>query len=76
MCGSFGFAQTVLEGTVIDQTFGGGVIGATVVIQGTDIQTETDFDGNFKIETKKISSFFSKLHTTTIMVFWNFDELF
>lgn len=38
-----------LEGTVIDKD-GLGVIGATVLIEGTTVGSATDFDGNYKIE--------------------------
>jgi TonB-linked SusC/RagA family outer membrane protein len=45
------YAQTEVTGTVVDET-GEGVIGATVMEQGTSNGTVTDFDGNFKLKVK------------------------
>ncbi len=38
---------TVIKGTVADKTTGEPLPGVSVVIEGTNIQTYTDFDGNF-----------------------------
>ena len=43
------YAQTVITGSVIDET-GEGVIGATVKEKGTSNGTVTDFDGNFSLQ--------------------------
>jgi len=45
------YAQMEVTGTVVDET-GEGVIGATVMEQGTSNGTVTDFDGNFKLKVK------------------------
>ena len=47
---SFGFAsgQITVSGTVIDEN--GPVPGANVLIQGTNIGTQTDFDGNYTLQ--------------------------
>ncbi len=45
------YAQTgILTGTVIDADFSEGVIGATVVLDGTTLGSATDFDGNYRIQ--------------------------
>lgn len=44
-------AQTVISGTVTDQSFGQEVLGARITVKGTDIFTETDELGKFKITT-------------------------
>ncbi len=45
---SWGFAQTLVKGVVLDET-GLGAIGASVEIDGTNLGTATDLDGNFEI---------------------------
>lgn len=42
-----GYSQTVISGTVTDET--GALPGVNVVVQGTSIGTVTDFDGNYSI---------------------------
>ncbi|MCR5130767.1 MAG: TonB-dependent receptor [Prevotella sp.] len=46
---SFMYAQTEINGTVVDET-GEGVIGATVMEKGTANGVVTDFDGNFRLK--------------------------
>ena len=46
-----GFARTV-TGTVTSATDGEPLMGVSVVIKGTTIGTETDFDGNYSIDVK------------------------
>ena len=43
----FGAEPGVLRGRVVDKSDGEGVIGASVVIQGTNIGTSTDINGNY-----------------------------
>jgi TonB-dependent receptor len=46
------FAQrSGIRGTIIDKTSGEGLIGATVIIDGTKIATSTDLDGTFVLNT-------------------------
>jgi len=45
---AFGFAQTQLSGSVTDAN-GEPIPGATVIVQGTNNGTTSDFDGNFSI---------------------------
>ncbi|WP_211323663.1 TonB-dependent receptor [Sediminitomix flava] len=52
-CTTYIAAQTVVNGQLIDAETKESVIGATVVIKGSTIGTTTDFDGNFKLETKE-----------------------
>lgn len=50
LCGTLiSIAQTLVSGTVVG-TDGQPVPGATVLVQGTDSGTTSDFDGNFSIE--------------------------
>ena len=44
------FAQSKIKGTVIDGETNDPLPGANVLIEGTDIGTSTDFDGNFVLE--------------------------
>ena len=48
--GTFGFSQTNINGTVVDQN-NEPIPGANIVIVGTTIGTVTDFDGNFNLAT-------------------------
>lgn len=48
--GAFGFAQTNINGNVVDQN-NQPIPGANIVIVGKTIGTVTDFDGNFNLET-------------------------
>ena len=45
-------AQTVVSGTVTSSEDGEPVIGASVMIKGTQIGAATDYDGNFHITTQ------------------------
>jgi iron complex outermembrane receptor protein len=45
----YGAEPGVLKGRVVDKTDGEGVVGASVVIAGTNIGTSTDINGNFVI---------------------------
>ena len=56
LLGSIGFAQTTVNGKVIDQN-NEPVPGANVVIAGKAIGTVTDFDGNFVLETSEVPPF-------------------
>jgi len=47
--------ETIVEGKVIDLKTGEPVTGARVTFQGTSDYTITNFDGNFKLKTKKES---------------------
>ena len=49
LCVSFTYAQNKVTGKVVD-TSGEGVIGASVIIQGTSSGTVTDFEGNFSLQ--------------------------
>lgn len=50
----FIFAQTVVKGKIIDGSTGEVMVGATVVIKGTTVGTQTDYDGLFEFKTDKI----------------------
>ncbi|WP_405384567.1 TonB-dependent receptor [Maribacter sp. LLG6340-A2] len=54
--GTFGFAQTNINGTVVDQN-NQPIPGANIVIVGKTIGTVTDFDGNFNLETSEVPPF-------------------
>lgn len=43
-------AAVVLTGTVADKISGESLVGVEVKIDGTDLKTYTDFDGNFSFE--------------------------
>jgi hypothetical protein len=43
-------ANSVISGEVLDLTTGESLTGVTVKIEGTDIETFTDLDGNFEFE--------------------------
>ena len=63
LIGVFGFSQTVVKGSVLDQN-NEPVPGANVVILGKAIGTVTDFDGNFTLETSEALPF--QLRITSI----------
>jgi hypothetical protein len=44
------FAQGTLTGTVLDSEMDGPLPGATVMVEGTNNGTTTDFDGNFSLD--------------------------
>lgn len=54
--GTFGFAQTTINGNVVDQN-NEPIPGANIVIVGKTIGTVTDFDGNFNLATSEIPPF-------------------
>tara|TARA_R110002074_G_scaffold197610_6_gene364786 strand:- start:53260 stop:56061 length:2802 start_codon:yes stop_codon:yes gene_type:complete len=54
--GTFGFCQTNINGTVVDQN-NEPIPGANIVIVGTTIGTVTDFDGNFNLATSEVPPF-------------------
>ncbi len=45
-----GFSQQALKGRVVDQVSGDPLLGATVVLKGTQKATTTDFDGYFSLQ--------------------------
>ncbi len=47
------FAQSTLEGTVVDKTSKQPLPGVNVVLQGETVGTQTDFDGKFKLNKLK-----------------------
>ena len=54
--GTFGFSQTNINGTVVDQN-NEPIPGANIVIVGKTIGTVTDFDGNFNLATSEVPPF-------------------
>lgn len=46
-------ATTILTGTVADENSGESLVGVEVKIEGTDLKTYTDFDGNFSFKNVK-----------------------
>ncbi len=44
------FGQRLVQGTVIEEKTGEGLIGASIIIQGSSLGTVTDFDGHFQLE--------------------------
>ena len=60
MLGSIAFAQTTVEGKVVDQN-DSPIPGANVVIVGKAIGTVTDFDGNFTLQTSEVPPFQLKI---------------
>lgn len=60
MLGSIAFAQTTVNGKVVDQS-DSPVPGANVVIVGKAIGTITDFDGNFTLQTSEVPPFQLKI---------------
>ncbi|MDO1512613.1 TonB-dependent receptor [Maribacter confluentis] len=54
--GALGFAQTNINGTVVDQN-NQPIPGANIVIVGKTIGTVSDFDGNFNLETSEVPPF-------------------
>tara|TARA_B110000467_G_C18337866_1_gene499923 strand:- start:1074 stop:3767 length:2694 start_codon:yes stop_codon:yes gene_type:complete len=45
----FCYAQNIVTGTIIDSEMGKGLPGATIIVKGTNIGVNTDFDGKFEI---------------------------
>lgn len=60
MFGVFGYAQTTVKGSVVDQD-NQPIPGANVVITGKSVGTVTDFDGNFVLETSEVPPFNLKI---------------
>ena len=52
LCGSM-YSQTQISGSVSDADSMDGIPGVNVIIDGTNIGTVTDFDGNFNISTSQ-----------------------
>jgi hypothetical protein len=46
-------ATTILTGSVADENSGESLVGVEVKIEGTDLKTYTDFDGNFSFKNVK-----------------------
>ena len=44
------FSQTTISGNVVDSETGEPLIGATILVEGTNTGAVTDFDGNFTLE--------------------------
>ena len=51
LLGMVSYSQTTVSGSVVDKEDGVPVIGATILIEGTNTGTATDFDGKFSLET-------------------------
>lgn len=49
LCTSIGFAQNEITGTVVDSQTNDPLPGTNIIIKGTTIGAQTDFDGNFSI---------------------------
>ncbi|UII81837.1 TonB-dependent receptor plug domain-containing protein [Flagellimonas sp. CMM7] len=49
------FSQGTITGLVVDGELGGPLPGATVMLQGTELGTSTDFNGNFSLEVSENS---------------------
>ena len=49
------FSQGTITGTVVDGELGSPLPGASVMVQGTQNGTSTDFDGNFTLEVSETS---------------------
>ena len=60
MFGIFGYSQTTVKGSVVDQD-NQPIPGANVVITGKSVGTVTDFDGNFILETSEVPPFSLKI---------------
>ena len=56
LLGAFGFSQTTISGTVVDEN-NQPIPAANIVIVGTTIGTTADFDGNFVLETSEVPPF-------------------
>jgi iron complex outermembrane receptor protein len=54
--GAFGFSQTTISGTVVDEN-NQPIPAANILIVGTTIGTTADFDGNFVLETSEVPPF-------------------
>lgn len=66
-------ATIVLTGSIVDQKSGESLVGVEVKIEGTDMKTYTDFDGNFAFQNVKPGEY--KLVTNYISYQQNAKEL-
>ena len=55
LCPSMAWAQSAIKGTVVDES-GSPLIGATVVVVGTQNATSTNVDGQFSLSGVKVGS--------------------
>ena len=75
-------ANTALKGTVADEKSGEVLVGVEIWLEGTDLKTYTDFDGNFSFnkvkpgEYKLVANYISyEKETQTLNVSPNINEL-
>lgn len=66
-------ATLVLSGTVADENSGEALVGVEVKVEGTDLKTYTDFDGNFTFNNVKPGEY--KLVTSYISYQKNSETL-
>ncbi len=66
-------ATMVLAGSIVDMNSGESLVGVEVKIEGTDMKTYTDFDGNFTFKNVKRGEY--KLVTNYISYQQNTQEL-
>lgn len=66
-------ATIVLTGSIVDQKSGESLVGVEVKIEGTDMKTYTDFDGNFAFKNVKPGEY--KLVTNYISYEQNAQDL-
>ena len=64
--------KIIVNGTVLDKTYGEPVIGAAVMVPGTDTGTITDIDGKFSIavapgEVTLVAEYFGYTPKTTVV---------
>ncbi|MGQ1787363.1 MULTISPECIES: carboxypeptidase-like regulatory domain-containing protein [unclassified Saccharicrinis] len=50
-------ATTHICGSVIDEVTGETLVGVEVALEGTDLKTYTDFDGNFTFDNVKVGTY-------------------
>lgn len=50
-------ATMVLTGSIADQNSGESLVGVEVKLEGTDLKTYTDFDGNFSFQNVKMGNY-------------------
>ena len=65
---AFGIAQTQISG-IVTADDGSPIPGATVIVQGSDVGTTTDFDGNFSISVEENQNL-------EALIFCEFEYLF
>ena len=54
LCSLSGFAQeATIKGTVTSKSDGEPILGVNIVVQGSQVGTSTDFDGNYQIKVNK-----------------------